>query len=414
MNGDSNASNELDSSKSKGDENVTPYSNAGFFSILTFSWMGPLISVGNKKTLDLEDIPQLDPSDGVFVGFPSFRNKLEAECGTITGVTTLRLVKALVSSAWKDILFSALFVMMYTLASYVRPYLIDNFVQYLNGRRELKNEGYVLVSVFFSVKLVECLTQRHWFFRVQRVGIRIRSVLIAMIYNKALTLSCQSKQGHTSGEIINFMTVDAERANDFSWYIHETWMVCVQIVIALLILYKNLGLTSIATFVATILVMLANVPLGTVQEKFQERIMESNDKKMKVTSEILWNMRIFKLQGWEMKFLSKIAELRKTEIGWLKKFLYTNAMSSFLFWGAPTFVSVVTFGACILMGIPLESGKILSALATFRILQEPIYNLPDTISMMVQTTVSLDRIASFLRLHDLQSDVIERLPRGSY
>ena len=33
--------------------------------------------------------------------------------------------------------------------------------------------------------------------------------------------------------------------------------------------------------------------------------------------------------------------------------------------------------------------------------------------MMVQTTVSLDRIASFLRLHDLQSDVIERLPRGS-
>ena len=129
MNGDSNASNELDSSKSKGDENVTPYSNAGFFSILTFSWMGPLISVGNKKTLDLEDIPQLDPSDSVFVGFPSFRNKLEAECGTITGVTTLRLVKALVSLAWKHILFSALFVMMYTLASYVRPYLIDNFVQ---------------------------------------------------------------------------------------------------------------------------------------------------------------------------------------------------------------------------------------------------------------------------------------------
>ncbi|KAF3946891.1 hypothetical protein CMV_026895 [Castanea mollissima] len=112
-----------------------------FECILTFSWVGSLISVGNKKTLDLEDIPRLDPSDSVFVSFPSFRNKLEAECGTINGVTTLRLVKALVSSAWKDILFSALFVMMYTLASYVGPYLIDNFVQYLNGRRKFKNEG---------------------------------------------------------------------------------------------------------------------------------------------------------------------------------------------------------------------------------------------------------------------------------
>jgi ABC-type multidrug transport system fused ATPase/permease subunit len=66
-----------------------------------------------------------------------------------------------------------------------------------------------------------------------------------------------------------------------------------------------------------------------------------------------------------------------------------------------------------LIGIPLESGKILSALATIRILQEPIYNLPDTISMIAQTKVSLDRIASFLRLDDLQSDVVEKLPPGS-
>ncbi|WJZ81240.1 hypothetical protein VitviT2T_001092 [Vitis vinifera] len=33
--------------------------------------------------------------------------------------------------------------------------------------------------------------------------------------------------------------------------------------------------------------------------------------------------------------------------------------------------------------------------------------------MIAQTKVSLDRITSFLRLDDLQSDVIERLPKGS-
>ncbi|RVW57753.1 ABC transporter C family member 3 [Vitis vinifera] len=61
-----------------------------------------------------------------------------------------------------------------------------------------------------------------------------------------------------------------------------------------------------------------------------------------------------------------------------------------------------------------KSRKILSSLATFRILQQPIYSLPDLISMMAQTKVSLDRITSFLRLDDLQSDVIERLPKGSF
>ena len=190
-------------------------------------------------------------------------------------------------------------------------------------------------------------------------------------------------------------------------------MILVQVVIVMLLLYKTLGLASIEALVATILVMLANVPLGRLQEKFQDKLMESKDKRMKATSEILRNMRVLKLQGWEMKFLSKIMELRGTEAGWLKKFLYTSAFTSFIFWGAPTFVSVVTFGSCVLMGIPLESGKILSALATFRILQEPIYSLPDTISIRAQTKVSLDKIVSFLRLDDLQSDVIERLPRGN-
>ncbi|KAG6637775.1 ABC transporter C family member 3-like isoform X1 [Carya illinoinensis] len=412
LNGDSSATNEAESNKPTGGETLTPYSTAGIFSILTFSWMGSLIAAGNKKTLDIEDVPQLASSESVVGAFPTFRNKLLAECGTNKGVTTLKLVKVLISTAWKEILLTAFLAMVYTLATYVGPYLIDTFVQYLNGRRDFKSEGYVLVSVFFTAKLAECISQRHWFFRVQQVGIRVRAVLVTMVYNKGLTLSCQSKQGHTSGEIINFMAVDAERVGDFTWYMHDPWMVLVQVAIALLILYKNLGLASVAAFVATILVMLANFPLGKLQEKFQDKIMESKDRRMKATSEILRNMRILKLQGWEMKFLSRITELRNTESGWLKKFVYTWAMTSFVFWGAPTFVSVVTFCACMLMGIPLESGKILSALATFRILQEPIYSLPDTISMIVQTKVSLDRIASFLRLDDLPSDVIERLPRG--
>ncbi|KDP39252.1 hypothetical protein JCGZ_01009 [Jatropha curcas] len=405
--------NNLDSTKSRGGDFVTPYSNAGIFSFLTFSWMGSLIAVGNKKSIDIEDVPQLHSVDSAGGSFPVFKNKLQSYSGATSGVTTFKLVKALFSSAWKEILYAAFLALLYTAASYVGPFLIDAFVQCLNGRGQYKNQGYVLASAFFIGKVVECLSQRHWFFRLQQIGIRMRSVLMAVIYNKGLTISCQSKQGHTSGEVINFMTVDAGRIGDFSWYMHDSWLAIIQVSLALFILYKNLGLAAVAALLATIIVMLLNYPLGRLQERFQEKLMESKDKRMKATSEILRNMRILKLQAWEMKFLSKIIELRNTETGWLKKFVYTSAIVSFVLWGAPTLVSVSTFGTCLLLGIPLESGKILSALATFRILQQPIYNLPDTISMMVQTKVSLDRIASFLRLDDLQSDVIEKIPRGS-
>ncbi|KAH7524975.1 hypothetical protein FEM48_Zijuj06G0176200 [Ziziphus jujuba var. spinosa] len=368
--------------KYKGDATVTPFSSAGILSILTFSWVGSLIAVGNKKTLDLEDVPQLDPGDSVAGAFSTFQNKLELECGSTRRVTTLNLMKALIFTAWKEIIFTAFLILLYTGSCYVGPYLIDTFVQYLNGRMELKNEGYILVSIFFLAKIVECLSARQWFFMVQQIGVRIQAVLVAVIYNKGLTLSCQSKQEHTNGEIINFMTVDAERVGDFSWCMHDIWMAIVQIALALVILYKNLGFAAIAAFVATVLIMLLTAPLANLQENYQENLMESKDRRMKATSEILRNMRILKLQAWEMKFLSRIIELRKSEENWLKKLVNTSSMTTFVFWCAPTFVSVVTFGAC-------------------------------AISMIAQTKVSLDRIASFLSLDDLQPNVIEKLPRGS-
>ncbi|KAL1815305.1 hypothetical protein ACET3Z_017879 [Daucus carota] len=281
--------------------------------------------------------------------------------------------------------------MINTVASYAGPYIIDSFVQYLNGSKNLK-EGYFLVSAFVISKLIEYLTQRHWFFKVQQIGTRGKAALIALIYHKGLTLSCQSKEGHTSGEMINIMTVDAERIGVFGWYMHDLWLVIFQVGLALMILYKNLGLASVASLVTTMIVMLLNVPLGKLQENYQTKLMESKDHRMKATSEILKNMRILKLQGWEMRFLSKILDLRNIEAGWLKKFVYTNDVVTFVFWGTPTFVAVVTFKTCMLLGIPLESGKVLSALATFRILQEPIYNLPDTISVMIKLKFHLTEL----------------------
>ncbi|KAJ4976248.1 hypothetical protein NE237_001354 [Protea cynaroides] len=402
-------------SKSIDGNNLTPYSTANFFSILTFSWLGPLLAVGNKKIIDLENIPQLATSDTVNKVFPIFRSNLESDGGSAgcDQITRVKLVKALILSAWREITLTGVLAFLYTLATYVGPYFIDSLVQYLNSPHQPKNKGYMLVSTFFLAKLVECLSQRHWSFKLQQAGIRARAGLVAMIYRKGLKLSNESRQGHTSGEIINLMSVDAERIAGFSWYMHELWMVPVQVTLALVILYKSLGLASIAAFVATVIVMLANIPFGRLQEKFEGKLMDSQDQRMKATSEILRNIRILKLQGWELKFLAKIAEFRKVETSWLKKYVYTEAMVIFVFWGAPTFVSVVTFGACIFMGVPLESGKILAALATFRILQEPIWNLPDTISMIAKTKVSLDRIASFLCLDDLKPDVVQKLPIGS-
>ncbi|KAJ3694201.1 hypothetical protein LUZ60_009681 [Juncus effusus] len=386
--------------------------DAGFFSILTFSWMGPLLALGKKKTLDLEDVPLLDTRDSINGIFPNFKAKLDTE-SPLDRITTFKLAKVLILNNLSHVILTAVYVLIYTLATYVGPYLVDSFVQYLYGNRTSPNQGYYLVLGFIVAKLFEGLSMRHWFFRLQQACIRVRAALVGTVYEKGLSLSSKSRQSRTSGEIINVLSVDVERIGTFGWYIHDLWMVPIQIGLALAILYSKLGIASLSALAATVLVMLLNLPLSRVEEKFQEKMMESKDVRMKAMSEILRNMRILKLQAWEMKFLSKIVDLRKIEESWIKKFVYANAGVIFLFWGTPTFVAVVTFGTCALMGTPLESGKVLSALATFRVLQQPIYNLPDTISMIIQTKVSLDRISSFLCLEDLPHDAVQRLPKGS-
>ncbi|XP_043712376.1 ABC transporter C family member 3-like [Telopea speciosissima] len=378
--------------------------------------MGPLLTLGYNKTLDLEDIPQLDNCDKANVVFAHFRDKLESDGnGSSVGVqtNTFKLVKALILSTWKQILCTGLLCIVCTLASYVGPYLIDAFVQYLNSSHQIKYKGYMLVFIFILSKLIRCFSERHLFFQLRKMSMRVRVVLFAIIYKKGVKLSSQSKQRHTSGENINLMSIDVERTGLFSWYLHDIWRVPIQIVLALLILYKNFGLASLIALVPTMILLFANVPLGKLQEKFQGKLMDSKDRRMKLTSEALRNMRILKLQGWEMKFLDKIIELRNFETRWLKKLLYASAMISFVYLSSPMFVSMVTFGFCMLMGIPLESGKILTALAIFEILQEPIYNIPDLISMVVQTKVSLNRIASFLSLDDLHPEIVQKLPNDS-
>ncbi|XP_071733696.1 ABC transporter C family member 3-like isoform X1 [Rutidosis leptorrhynchoides] len=391
---------------------VTPLVTSNVLSLLTFSWIHPLISLGNKKPLNLNDVPQLDSENSAQRAFSVLRNKLELDKIRNSQTNTFNLVKALILTTWKDIITTAVLSLVFTLASYVGPYLMDTFVQYLNKRRNF-NGSFFLVSAFFVAKIVDCLSQRQCEFKLQQAGIKVRAGLVAMIYHKGLTLSSQSKQGHSNGEIINFMAVDADRIGEFCKYMHNSWLVILQVGLALTILYKNIGISALATLVTTILVMLSNIPIGSFQEKFQQKLMKFKDKRMKTTSEILKNMRILKLYGWEMKFLSKINDIRTDESYWLFKYVSTIAMTNFAFWVAPTFVAIATFGTCMLNGVPLDSGKVLSTLATFKLLQDNVYNLPDTISVIAQTKVSLDRIASFFCLDDLDHDLVEMVPLDS-
>lgn len=390
----------------------SPYGKASLLQLITFSWLNPLFAVGFKKPLDQKEIPDLDIKDSAAFLSSSFDESLKY-VKEEDGTTNPSIYRTIFTFVWRKAAINACFAVICAGASYVGPYLINDFVSFLSEKetRSLKS-GYLLALEFLGAKMVETTTQRQWIFGARQLGLRLRAALISHIYRKGLVLSSRSRQSRTSGEMINYMSVDIQRITDFMWYLNIIWMLPIQISLAIYILYTNLELGSLAALAATLLVMSLNIPITRIQKQYQSKIMDDKDNRMKATSEVLRNMKILKLQAWDMQFLRKLEDLRKLEYNGMWKSIRLGACTAFIFWGSPTFISVVTFGSCILLGIELTAGRVLAALATFRMLQDPIFNLPDLLNVIAQGKVSADRVASFLQEEEIQQEAIQNVPKS--
>ncbi|KAH7687320.1 Xenobiotic-transporting ATPase protein [Dioscorea alata] len=391
----------------KESKRYSPYGKATLPQLVTFSWLNPLFAIGIKKPLGEDEVPDVDVKDSAEYLSHSFdcclndiqkRYRSRNQC----------IYRAIFLFIRKKAAINACFAVVSAAASYVGPFLIDDFVKFLSGKQEHKmKRGYILALAFLSAKLVETVAERQWIFGARQLGLRLESALISHVYKKGLRLSSQSRKSHTSGEIINYMNVDIQRITDLMWYSNIIVMLPIQVSLAIYILHVNLGIGSLAGLAATAVIVLCNLPITRMQETLQSKIMEAKDERMKATSEVLRNMKILKLQAWDTKYLDKLDSLRKIEYKWLWKFLRLEAILSFILWESPTLISVVTFGACTVLGIPLTAGRILSALATFRMLQDPIFDLPDLLTVIAETKVSADRVASYLQEDEVKTDAVE-------
>uniref|UniRef100_A0A804RK91 ABC transporter C family member 9 n=2 Tax=Zea mays TaxID=4577 RepID=A0A804RK91_MAIZE len=389
-----------------------PYGKANILELVTFSWMNPVFSIGYKKPLEKNAVPDVDGKDAAEFLSDSFKNVID-DVEHSYGLSTSSIYRAMFIFIRRKAIINAGFAVLSASASYVGPSLINDLVKFLGGQRQYGlKRGYILAVAFLSAKVVETISQRQWIFGARQLGMRLRAALISHIYQKGLHLSCSSRQKHTSGEIINYMSVDIQRITDVIWYINYIWMLPIQLSLAVYILHTNLGVGAWAGLAATLAIMACNIPLTKMQKRLQAKIMVAKDNRMKATTEVLRSMKILKLQAWDMKYLHKLKTLRGEEYNWLWRSVRLSALTTFIFWGSPAFISSITFGSWILLGVPLTAGTVLSALATFRMLQDLIFTLPDLLSVFAQGKVSADRVAKYLEEEELKCDAVTQVPRN--
>lgn len=116
-------------------------------------------------------------------------------------------------------------------------------------------KGYFYAVILLITAVFQTLILSQYFHRMFLVGLRIRTALIAAIYRKALRVSNSARKESTVGEIVNLMSVDAQRFMDVTAYINMIWSAPLQIAVALYFLWECLG-PSVLSGLAVMIILI--------------------------------------------------------------------------------------------------------------------------------------------------------------
>ncbi|GJN38645.1 hypothetical protein PR202_gb27707 [Eleusine coracana subsp. coracana] len=386
---------------------------SGLFGQLAFSWLNPLLRLGRSKALDLADIPLITGEDSAQHASDKFAEAWSRHVndkGRHRSGSSNSLAFVLLKCFLSEIALTGFYALMRTLSIAVAPLLLFAFVWYSKQEERDLRTGLLLVGCLLLMKLVESLSQRHWFFDSRRTGMRIRSALMAVIFQKQLRLSSQGRKNHSTGEIVNYIAVDAYRLGDSISWLHMGWSSPLQLAFSIATLFWALKLGALPGLVPLIIFGFLNVPFAKILQGYQAKFMVAQDERLRRTSEILNSMKIIKLQSWEEKFRHVIESLRDAEFKWLRETQMKKAYGAVMYWMSPTVVSAVMYTATAIIGsVPLNASTLFTVLATLRVMAEPVRFLPEILTMMIQYKVSLDRIEKFLLEDEIKEEDVRRV-----
>ena len=297
--------------------------------------------------------------------------------------------------------------------------------------------GIGLVVGITVMQMIQSLGTNHSIYRGMIIGGQSRSVLIAVIFEKAMRLSGRAKAGGRAiddshagsekagepmgtsnkglgisgdgvgwgnGRVVNLMSTDTYRVDQASGMFHLIWTAPFAMIITLVVLVINLTYSALAGFA----LLLIGTPVLTraIRILFLRRrvINKITDQRVSLTQEILQAVRFVKYFGWESSFLARLSDIRKREIHAIQVLLSIRNAINAISMSLPIFASMLAFITYALTSHTLDPALIFSSLALFNSLRLPLNMLPLVIGQVIDGWASMGRIQEFLLAEEITDD----------
>ncbi|KAJ6605651.1 ABC transporter type 1, transmembrane domain-containing protein [Mycena sp. CBHHK59/15] len=398
---------------------VSPEDYTSLFGWITFSWVYSLIQRGTNTTLEEKDVWTLSPTNQSRPLFTKFQN--------LRGASLLRRLWAANSL---DILLDFFGTLGSVIFQYAGPFFLKRLLDSIDRPdRTSKDKGiaYNYAGLMFLCSVVKALFDAQHLWYGQRAATRIRSELMAAIYDKTLkrkdfsgiihkekvqqatasgpsggnTPKAKAKAednvpsaGADTGKIVNLMSGDAERIATITNSMYFVYGAPLEFTIGFMFLYQLLGWSAFSGFIAIIAGWPLNNYLAERNSRINKGILKAKDKRMGEVNELLG--AFVKFFSWEEMWIGRAMHARDEEMAWRLKGRINNVFFQCVWSITPILLSIISFFTYVALGNKLTIAKAFTAIALFAMIRVPLNNAPIYLVEMIQARIAVDRIAVFL------------------
>ncbi|XP_029432270.1 multidrug resistance-associated protein 1 isoform X6 [Rhinatrema bivittatum] len=424
------------------DINPCPEISASFFSKITFWWLSGLILKGCRKPLELEDLWSLTKENTSAEIVSHLEREWRKGCDRLqrdtehvtfhhqqTGASltypeeTQALMelrpeqskaRLLLGTLWRVFgayfLLGTLSLVICDVFLFSIPKTLSLFLEFMKDTEAQVWKGYFYAALLFLLACVQTLFEQRYMYMCCLLGMRLKTAVLGLVYRKILLLTNATKRTVTAGEIVNLVSVDVQKLMDLIIYFNGIWLAPVRIIICFIFLWQILGPSALSGIIVFFLVLPLNFLIAKRRSQFQVEQMKHKDKRARLTNEMLSEMRTVKLHVWEEAFSEKVLSFRERELGALKasQVLFSLSLSSF---HSSTFlVAFIVFAVYTSIDEKnvLDAERAFVALTLIHILNTAHSFLPFCINAAVQAKVSLNRLAAFLSLQEMDPDYMDK------
>jgi ATP-binding cassette subfamily C (CFTR/MRP) protein 1 len=172
------------------------------------------------------------------------------------------------------------------------------------------------------------------------------------------------------------------------------------------LLFDYLGIAFAFGLVVLFIFLVINYFMQKTFKRLQKRRQANMDKRLRMTTAILFNLKVLKLYSWDNFFFNKLNELREIELNTIKRIFSFRNSNQTLFWLSPVMATIATVGAYEYLNDERQIENIFVSLGVLNSLQEPVRAIAMIYTSFLETLISLRRIQRFLNQEDVQSDKV--------